>query len=99
MWRRPAAHDALRGRTLTAYPEQEMVVAEGVGHAGGSAARDTSSHRRGRQALGRGSAPDVGRWERVPLEEGQRRGYCGCLNWRRRENGTEITPSAPAERC
>ena len=41
--------------------EQEMVVAEGVGHAGGSAARDTSSHRRGRQAPGRGSAPDVGR--------------------------------------
>ena len=58
----PAAHDALRGRTLTAYPQQEMVVAEGVGHAGGSAARDTSSHRRGRQAPSRGSAPDVGRW-------------------------------------
>src|SRR5438094_10419264 len=30
MWRRPAAHDALRGRTFTAYPEQEMVVAEGM---------------------------------------------------------------------
>ena len=46
----------------TAYPQQEMVVAEGVGHAGGPAARDASSHRRGRQAPGRGSAPDVGRW-------------------------------------
>src|ERR1700687_4708971 len=44
MWRRPAAHDALRGRTFTAYPEQEMVVAEGVGHTGGSAARAPSSH-------------------------------------------------------
>ena len=37
MWRRPAAHDALRGRTLTAYPQQEMVVAEGVGRASRSA--------------------------------------------------------------
>src|SRR6266851_4962118 len=61
MWRRPAAHDALRGRTFTAHPEQEMVVVEGVGHTGSPAARDTSSHRRGRQAPGRGSAPDVGR--------------------------------------
>ncbi len=57
-----AAHDALRGRALTAYSQREMVVAEGVGHPGGSAARDTSSHRRGRQAPSRGSAPDVGRW-------------------------------------
>jgi hypothetical protein len=47
--------------------EAPMVVAEGVGRAGGSAARDASSHRRGRQAPGRGSAPDVGRWQRVPL--------------------------------
>jgi hypothetical protein len=31
MWRRPAAHDALRGRALTAYSQREMVVAEGVG--------------------------------------------------------------------
>ena len=46
----------------TAYPQREMVVAEGVGRAGGSAARDASSDRRGRQAPGRGSAPDVGRW-------------------------------------
>jgi hypothetical protein len=62
MWRRSAAHDALRGRTFTAYSEQEMVVAESMGHAGGSATRDASSHRRGRQASGRGSSPDVGRW-------------------------------------
>jgi len=62
LWRRPAAHGALRGRTFTAYPQREMVVAEGVGRAGGSAARDASSHRRGRQAPGCGSAPDVGRW-------------------------------------
>jgi len=27
--RRPAAHSALRSRPLTAYPQQEMVVAEG----------------------------------------------------------------------
>jgi transposase len=33
---------------LTAYPQREMVVAEGVGPAGSSAARDPSSHRRGR---------------------------------------------------
>jgi transposase len=32
------------------------------GHPGGSAARGTSSHRRGRQASGRGSSPDVGEW-------------------------------------
>src|SRR6266705_320780 len=57
MWRRPTAHDALRGRTFTADPQREMVVAEGVGCAGGSAARDTSSHRRGRQAPGCGFAP------------------------------------------
>ena len=31
MRRRPVAHDALRGRTFTAYPEQEMVVAEAWG--------------------------------------------------------------------
>jgi hypothetical protein len=31
----------------------------------------TSSDRRGRQTSGRGSAPDVGRWSRVPLEQGQ----------------------------
>jgi len=30
-------------------------------HAGGPAARNTSGHGRGRQAPGRGSAPDVGR--------------------------------------
>ena len=56
--------------------------------ASGSAARDTSSHRRGRQAPGRGSAPDVGRWQRVPLEEGQHRRSYGCLNrrWRTPEN-------------
>jgi len=40
---------------------QRVVVVEGVGHTGGSAARAASSHRRGRQAPGRGSAPDVGR--------------------------------------
>ena len=44
------------------HPEQEMVVAEGVGHPGGAAARDASSHWRGRQAPGRGPAQDVGRW-------------------------------------
>ena len=60
------------------------VVAEGLGHPGGSAARDTSRHRRGRQAPGRGSAPDVGRWQRVPLEEGQHRCSCGCLKPPRR---------------
>jgi transposase len=53
---------------------------EGMGHAGGLAARAASSHRRGRQAPGRGSAPDVGRRQRVPLEQGQRRRFCGCLN-------------------
>src|ERR1700730_17193557 len=79
MWEGPAAHRALRGRTFTAYPEQEMVVAEGVGYAGGSTARDTPGHRRGRLAPGRGSAPDVGRWKRVPLEQGQRPRSCGCL--------------------
>src|SRR5229473_834105 len=84
MWRRPAANDALRGRTVNAYSQQEMVVAEGVGHASGSAARDTSSRRRGRQAPGRGAAPNVGRWQRVPLEQGQRRRPCGCLNRRPR---------------
>src|ERR1700732_755447 len=52
----------LRGRAVPAHPQREMVVAEGVGPAGGSAARDPSSHRRGRQAPGRGSAPDVDRW-------------------------------------
>src|SRR4029077_3769536 len=62
MWRRPATHNALRSRTLTAYPQQEMVVAEGVGHASRSATRDASSDRRSRQASGRGSSPDVGRW-------------------------------------
>jgi hypothetical protein len=44
----------------------------------------TSSDRRGRQTSGRGSAPDVGRWSRVPLEQGQCRGSYGCLNRRRR---------------
>ena len=48
--------------SLLTYSQREMVVAEGVGHPGGSAARDASSDRRGRQAPGRGSAPDVGRW-------------------------------------
>jgi hypothetical protein len=43
-------------------PQQEMVVAEGVGRASRSATRDASSDRRGRQASGRGSSPDVGRW-------------------------------------
>src|SRR5712691_10542062 len=62
MWRRPAAHDALRGRTFDAYPEQEMVVAEGVGHAGGPAARDTSSHRRGRQAPSLNNSPPESGW-------------------------------------
>jgi transposase len=80
MRRRPAAHDALRGRTGTARPQWEMVVAEGMGHAGGSAAWAPSSHRRGRQAPGRRSAPYVGRWQRVPLEQGRRRGSCGCLS-------------------
>jgi hypothetical protein len=51
MWRRPATHDALRGRTFTAYPEQEMVVAEGAGRASRSATRDASGDRRGRQAV------------------------------------------------
>ena len=36
MWRCLAAHDALRGSTNYAYPRQKMVVAKGVGHAGGS---------------------------------------------------------------
>jgi hypothetical protein len=51
-----------------------VVVVEGMGNPGGSAARDASSRRRGRRAPGRGSSPDVGRWERVPLAPGQRRG-------------------------
>src|SRR5712691_6260242 len=97
MWRRPVAHGALRGRTLPAYPEQEMVVAEGMGPAGGAAARDTSSHRRGRQAPGGGSAPDVGRWQRVLLEQGQRRGSCGCVN--PPNAGKQLTRSATAEKC
>jgi transposase len=62
MWRCPAANDALRGRTGAARPQWQMVVAEGVGRAGGSAAWATPSHRRGRQALSGGSAPNVGRW-------------------------------------
>jgi len=37
-----AAHDALRGSTNYAYPRQKVSV-EGVGHAGGSKARDTSA--------------------------------------------------------
>src|SRR5580700_11176862 len=78
MRRRPAAHDALRGRTGTARPQWEMVMAEGVGHAGGAAARDASSDRRGCQAPGCGSAPDVGRWQRVPLEQGR---SFSRLNW------------------
>jgi phospholipase C len=53
-------HHALRGRTFTAHPQREMVMAEGVGRASGSAARDASSDCRGRQAPGRGSSPDVG---------------------------------------
>ena len=57
----PATHNALRSRTLTAYPHQEMVVAEGMGRASGPATRDASSDRRGRQASGCRSAPDVGR--------------------------------------
>src|ERR1700758_2726511 len=31
MWRRPAAHDTLRGGTCTAYARRKMVVAEGMG--------------------------------------------------------------------
>jgi transposase len=62
MWRRPATHNALRSRTVSAYPLQQMVVAEGVGRASRSATRDASSDRRGRQASGGGSSPDVGRW-------------------------------------
>src|SRR5215831_1414202 len=43
MWRRPAAHDALRGGTCTAYSQRKMVVAEGMGRASRSATRDASS--------------------------------------------------------
>src|SRR5215469_6743100 len=43
MWRRPAAHNALRSRTLAAYPRSAMVMVEGMGHPGGSTARDASS--------------------------------------------------------
>src|SRR5215467_10906542 len=52
MWRCPAAHDALRGGTCTAYSRRKMVVAEGMGHPSGPATRDASSDRRGRQASG-----------------------------------------------
>jgi transposase len=48
MWRRPAAHDALRGGTCAAYSRRKMVVAEGVGHASRSATRNASSDRRSR---------------------------------------------------
>jgi hypothetical protein len=49
-------------KTLAAQEQRmrEMVVAEGVRPAGGSTARDPSSHRRGRPAPGHGSAPDSG---------------------------------------
>ena len=62
MWRRPAAHHALRGGACIAYSQREMVMAEGMGRASGPATRDASSDRRGRQASGCRSAPDVGRW-------------------------------------
>src|SRR5215469_16070444 len=83
MWRRPAAHDALRGRTLPAYPQREMVMAEGVGYTGGPAAWDASSRRCGRPPPGRGSAPDVLRLSELAAEK---------LPARR-------TGSASAERC
>jgi len=57
----PAAHDALRGGTCIAYSRCKMVVAEGMGRASGPATREASSDRRGRQASGCRSAPDVGR--------------------------------------
>src|SRR5262252_3901960 len=60
MWRCPAAHDALRGGTCTAYWRRKMVVAEGMGRTTGPTTRDASSDRRRRQAAGCRSAPDVG---------------------------------------
>jgi transposase len=76
----PAAHDALRSRTFAAYSRRKMVVAEGMGRTSGPATRDASSDRRGREASGCSSAPDVGRRHRIPMEqEGQHRGSCGCL--------------------
>src|SRR5829696_8786026 len=53
--------DALRSRAVDANPQQEMVMAEGVGHAGCSAARDGPCHRGSRQAARGDPTPHVGR--------------------------------------
>ena len=79
-----------------------MVVAEGVGRAGGPAARDASSDRRGCRDAWLSVLHRM--WvdgSEFPLEEGQRRRSYGGLNQRRRtpKNFREISGSAPAEKC
>src|SRR3982751_6033209 len=61
MRRLHAARDALRSRAVDANPQQEMVMAEGLGHAGCSTARDGPCHRGSRQAARGDPTPHVGR--------------------------------------
>ena len=49
---------------------KEWLADRQMGRTSGPTTRDASSDRRRRQAAGRRSPPDVGRWQRVPVEQG-----------------------------
>ena len=68
--RHHAAHDAVRGRADPAHPEPELVVAEGLRHAGRAAAWHAPRHRRRGAPPGGDPPPHVERRHRLPL--GQR---------------------------
>ena len=52
---------------------QEMVMAQGLGDEDRQAPRDEKSHRRAGASVGRDHASHLGRWHRIPMDQGGRR--------------------------
>src|SRR2546426_5994719 len=74
VWRRDDADDALRSSPEHAGAWGEMVLAQGVGDENRQAPRDEEGDRCPGASVGRDHASHLGRWHRIPMDQGGRRG-------------------------
>src|SRR5256886_9037397 len=73
MWRRDDADDALRSGPEHAGAFGEMVLAQGLGDKDCQAPRDEEGNRCPGASVGRDHASHLGRWHRIPIDQGGRR--------------------------
>src|SRR5205807_8073505 len=73
VWRRDDADDALRSSPEHAGAFDEMVLAQGLGDEDCQAPRDEEGDRCPGASVGRDHASHLGRWHRIPMDQGGRR--------------------------